>query len=187
MKYNFLTLTSEILSHRVIVRMLYISLFVPHFVCISDVDQLVGWQVWLLSRDLTVLPFTLLTSSSLDEARGCPCHQQPPLNNSLTSSVIFLSLSVVFVNFWSDLVINMRWWVWSFLSALPPSWYSSRISLVKSSYYSRLITFTKFKFQSWNFQYLTLEKIQSEYFPIFYKMLNVFEIKKFLVTLPLQM
>ena len=69
MKYKIVPLTSEILSHRVNVRMLYISLFVPHFVCISDVDQLVGWQVWLLSRDLTVLPFTLLTCSSLDEAR----------------------------------------------------------------------------------------------------------------------
>ena len=92
MKYKILTLTSEILSHRVIVRMLYISLFVPHFVCISDVDQLVGWQVWLLSRDLTVLPFTLLTSSSLDEARRCPCHQQPPLNNSLTSLYFSVSL-----------------------------------------------------------------------------------------------
>ena len=99
MKYKIVPLTSEILSHRVIVRMLYISLFVPHFVCISDVDQLVGWQVWLLSRDLTVLPFTLLTSSSLDEARRCPCHPQPPLNNSLTSLVIFLCLPVVFVNF----------------------------------------------------------------------------------------
>ena len=114
---------------------------------------------WYLSCWQTSLPAWLITSSSLlGSFTEDDSTDTSPTTTSLYSELLFKVRGPIYIQ---KVRILETWDV-------------------------RLITLTKFKFQSWNLQYTWpwVDNFESDYFPIVYKMLNVFKEKIFKLSFP---
>ena len=95
----------------------------------------------------------------------------------------WLQLSPNIFIFRAAIIIDQFWVLFQGTNLHPKTWHTWDVR--PRTWDVGLITLTKFKFQSWNLQYTWpwLDNFESDYFPIVYKILNVFKEQLFKLSL----